>query len=502
MEGSVTTGVDDSDPTEGELLTGEELHEYLRQQNAQRRAALEAREREYNELHKTLDALVKKSRHPLLAPVAGGLGYFKAELRETNRILVLLGDGWFAERSAVQAQGIAERRLEFLKRELVVLREESKQLEDKGELFREEVCRKQPAPTMVTPREKEDEEKKEGCVGMGTVTSGSLSHDSGANTNRSNNAARGRVVEDEEGLGGDGGGAGATTTLKTITQEDLLLLSRLTGKGVGELTTVTPEDELSMEELMAIEAQLEEAAASRRGNSNNSNNNKNGGDDTVEEEEEEDDDAFIDKMLTEAVIAKMERRLKGILEQHGLLLHQRVPAAEKGQGAGKPAAVCYHSPGCIGPPYAPTTGGATTTTAIETSDAGVNSNKPPLKAIKHIDLGDIVERGESTTRGGGGKAAAQGEEGFHRPPLASASAAPSPPLGFTMFPHHPFLHQQQEKVGEAGGGGGDILVRERGVAVGSSRTRTAAPAPAPAPAKKKKKSLFMMEMLGEEEDKE
>ena len=42
----------------------------------------------------------------------GPLAFMPGRLYHTNEILVLLGDNWFAERSAVQAKGIANRRMD------------------------------------------------------------------------------------------------------------------------------------------------------------------------------------------------------------------------------------------------------------------------------------------------------------------------------------------------------------------------------------------------------
>jgi unconventional prefoldin RPB5 interactor 1 len=41
----------------------------------------------------------------------GPKAFFPGQLKHTNEILVLLGDNWFAERSAKQAVEIVDRRL-------------------------------------------------------------------------------------------------------------------------------------------------------------------------------------------------------------------------------------------------------------------------------------------------------------------------------------------------------------------------------------------------------
>ncbi|KPA84901.1 hypothetical protein ABB37_01353 [Leptomonas pyrrhocoris] len=125
--------------TENEVLRGAELYLYLLRQNEEQRERAQSKLREYAALKDTLQVLTERSRRRVLAPVAGGLAYFAAELNATNTIVVLLGDSWFAERSAVQAAEIAGRRLDFLRREVEALRQEDATLRSKQEFFLSEM---------------------------------------------------------------------------------------------------------------------------------------------------------------------------------------------------------------------------------------------------------------------------------------------------------------------------------------------------------------------------
>ena len=57
---------------------------------------------EYNELKETLTSLPEKVERPLMVPL-GKLASFSGTLKHTNEVLVMLGDGYFAMRSAHQA---------------------------------------------------------------------------------------------------------------------------------------------------------------------------------------------------------------------------------------------------------------------------------------------------------------------------------------------------------------------------------------------------------------
>lgn len=121
---------------EGALQTGKDMYDYLSREYAGRRQALMERQREYEALSTTLDHLLSRTRHEVLAPVAGGLGYFACELQQTNMLTVLLGDGWFVERTVGQAKEIVDRRLLFLHDEAKAWEEEAAQLAVKKHLLR------------------------------------------------------------------------------------------------------------------------------------------------------------------------------------------------------------------------------------------------------------------------------------------------------------------------------------------------------------------------------
>ena len=65
---------------------------------------------DYETVDKLLSDLPKKTRHDVMVPI-GPLAFMPGQLIHTNEIMVLLGDNWFAERSATQAMEIAQRRL-------------------------------------------------------------------------------------------------------------------------------------------------------------------------------------------------------------------------------------------------------------------------------------------------------------------------------------------------------------------------------------------------------
>lgn len=127
------------DTEEGEVLTGAELFHYLTRQNEHQLTENRRKLQEYTKLQDVLQNLTDRCRVPILAPVSGGMAYFEATMDYTNNILVLLGDGWFAERSAKQAHEIAGRRLEFLRREENALMVEASALMQRQNLFLSEV---------------------------------------------------------------------------------------------------------------------------------------------------------------------------------------------------------------------------------------------------------------------------------------------------------------------------------------------------------------------------
>ncbi|KAJ3361059.1 uri1, prefoldin-like chaperone [Allomyces arbusculus] len=72
---------------------------------------------DYRDLHTTLSTLPDKVSHPVMVPF-GPLAFMPGKLVHTNEVMVMLGDNWFAERSARQAVGVVERRLKVVDGEL------------------------------------------------------------------------------------------------------------------------------------------------------------------------------------------------------------------------------------------------------------------------------------------------------------------------------------------------------------------------------------------------
>ena len=86
-------------------------------QRAEREAERDQLQRaadDYEELIGTLTSLPAKVEHKVMVPF-GKLAFFPGSLRHTNEIMVLLGDNYFALRSAEQAAGIASRRAEYVR---------------------------------------------------------------------------------------------------------------------------------------------------------------------------------------------------------------------------------------------------------------------------------------------------------------------------------------------------------------------------------------------------
>ncbi|KAF9898949.1 uri1, prefoldin-like chaperone, partial [Lobosporangium transversale] len=70
-------------------------------------------EEDYRALKSTLLDLPKETTHSVMDEVPiGNLAFMPGKLVHTNEILVMLGDNWFVDRSAVQAAEIVDRRIE------------------------------------------------------------------------------------------------------------------------------------------------------------------------------------------------------------------------------------------------------------------------------------------------------------------------------------------------------------------------------------------------------
>ncbi|KAK8722503.1 hypothetical protein OTU49_012246 [Cherax quadricarinatus] len=73
-------------------------------------AKLQKFRKDYEHLLKKLQTLPDKASHEVMVPF-GSMAFMPGRLIHTNEILVLLGDNWFADRSAKQASDIVRRRL-------------------------------------------------------------------------------------------------------------------------------------------------------------------------------------------------------------------------------------------------------------------------------------------------------------------------------------------------------------------------------------------------------
>ena len=80
-------------------------------------------------------SLPERVEHRVMVPF-GKMAFFPGSLRHTNEITVLLGDNYFALRSAAQAEGIAERRADFVRPQLDEAKEEVAELERTREKLR------------------------------------------------------------------------------------------------------------------------------------------------------------------------------------------------------------------------------------------------------------------------------------------------------------------------------------------------------------------------------
>ena len=65
---------------------------------------------EYEELDSTLSTLPHKLQHKIMVPF-GSVAFFEGEIINTNKILVLLGDNYFVNKSVKQARELIERRI-------------------------------------------------------------------------------------------------------------------------------------------------------------------------------------------------------------------------------------------------------------------------------------------------------------------------------------------------------------------------------------------------------
>lgn len=100
-------------------------------------------ERDYESLCGRLDTLADRVTHEVMVPL-NSLAFVPGRLVHTNEVLVLLGDNWFAQRSARQAFDIAKRRADQCRRMQRDLEKEKEQrsnwIKYTDELHRESAC--------------------------------------------------------------------------------------------------------------------------------------------------------------------------------------------------------------------------------------------------------------------------------------------------------------------------------------------------------------------------
>ncbi|XP_077982431.1 uncharacterized protein LOC144437379 [Glandiceps talaboti] len=110
---------------------------------------------DYEALHDRLQTLPDKVSHDIMVPF-GSLAFMPGKMVHTNEILVLLGDNWFAERSAKQACEIVQRRKGYVDDNLKKVIEEKKLIESRVG-FTDEITKEVGAQGVVDINEPYDE---------------------------------------------------------------------------------------------------------------------------------------------------------------------------------------------------------------------------------------------------------------------------------------------------------------------------------------------------------
>ncbi|KAF9938003.1 uri1, prefoldin-like chaperone [Mortierella alpina] len=123
-------------------------------------------EADYQALKTTLLDLPKETSHPVMVPI-GNLAFMPGKLVHTNEVLVMLGDNWFVDRSAVQAAEIVDRRMEFVQENITKLKAQEDEVRNKsgmapgllgGQEYNEEGL---PIVEITEPYYSEDEDDKD-----------------------------------------------------------------------------------------------------------------------------------------------------------------------------------------------------------------------------------------------------------------------------------------------------------------------------------------------------
>ena len=103
-------GVLQSIVTEQEIKTLRDNHRFALEDTNKRGKLWSRHKEEYTKLKSVLSSIDQKTSHQTMVPL-GPKAYMEGTLVHTNEIMVLLGDNWFAERSASQASEICDRRI-------------------------------------------------------------------------------------------------------------------------------------------------------------------------------------------------------------------------------------------------------------------------------------------------------------------------------------------------------------------------------------------------------
>ncbi|KAG0251923.1 uri1, prefoldin-like chaperone [Mortierella polycephala] len=122
-------------------------------------------EADYEALKTTLLDLPKETTHNAMVPI-GNLAFMPGKLIHTNEVLVMLGDNWFVDRSAVQAAEIVDRRMELVQENITKLKAQEDEIRSKsgiapgllgGQEYNEEGL---PIVEITEPYYSDDEEDK------------------------------------------------------------------------------------------------------------------------------------------------------------------------------------------------------------------------------------------------------------------------------------------------------------------------------------------------------
>jgi len=116
---------------------------------------------DYVALQSRLQTLPDKVSHDVMVPF-GKLAFMPGRLVHTNEILVLLGDNWFADRSAKQACGIVDRRIKEIDNTIEGLKKQCGLLEPRADITQElqDIAGDQSGVVEIKEEYDDDKEKK------------------------------------------------------------------------------------------------------------------------------------------------------------------------------------------------------------------------------------------------------------------------------------------------------------------------------------------------------